>query len=503
MKTLHHFVAFNIVFTAAAFAQSAYPDAVGEVVVPNGPHPHLDITSVEVAADTGTNQITFKIFVEGDPTNPDWGNYMIAIKSDAEGAATGTGWGVRPINFPAGMTHWIGTTNAGGQIYAYGTTWTQTVSVIPVKDSALRSITVTVPFSALALDAGEVFPFDVYSSGGGPTDSAVDALSAPESSILNWSDTFDTTEPLVFTMPSASDSDGDSLPDAWENAQFGNLNQVPSGDPDADQLDNAAEFARSTNPTKADTDNDGLSDKLEDNSGVYAGPASPGTNPLVGDSDNDTHLDGGEAAGTALGYESNPLRKNFTVFSVPGDFNAWDPAGVAIPTNAMTKVGTSLVTQYQFVLDYRFPTNGQAIQFKFAGGSWSDNWGGTTGTGVFNGPNITATINATGVHRFTFDQATLAYAFSRTTFPDVASYLAAYELAADPAGDADSDDVSNSDEFAGPNEFRHRWRHRVRPYRSQPDPRGRLRHLDHFERCARQRVCADRGPGHRHASQSR
>ena len=446
MKSLYLAFLGNMAISATALA-TAYPDATGEVVVAGGTFPHLDITSVEVTADTGTNQITFKIFVEGDPTNPDWGNYMIAIKSDNGGATTGTGWGGRPINFPSGMTHWVGTTNSGGQIWAYDTVWTQTGSVTPVKDAALKSITVSVPFLSLALGAGETIGFDVFSSGGGRTDSAVDALSIPESTIINWNDTFNVTSPLNFTMPASSDSDGDGLPDAWETAQFGNLAEGPAGDPDSDLLTNAAEFARSTNPTKADTDADGLSDKVEDTSGVYAGPAAPGTSPVDNDSDNDGHQDGAEANGTAFGYESNPLRKNYAVFAVPGDFNGWDPAGAAIPTNAMAVAGTSLTTQYQRKLDYQFTANGQAIQYKFAGGSWSDNWGGTSGTGVFNGPNITATIAATGIHRFTFDEASLAYTFTRPTFPNVAAFLEAYKLAAEPTVDTDQDGLTNADEF--------------------------------------------------------
>ncbi|OGV75612.1 MAG: hypothetical protein A3K19_24120 [Lentisphaerae bacterium RIFOXYB12_FULL_65_16] len=46
-----------------------------------------------------------------------------------------------------------------------------------------------------------------------------------------------------------TDSDSDSLPDAWEMAHFGDLDETDSGDPDGDLLDNAAEYAAGTNPT--------------------------------------------------------------------------------------------------------------------------------------------------------------------------------------------------------------------------------------------------------------
>ena len=48
------------------------------------------------------------------------------------------------------------------------------------------------------------------------------------------------------------DIDGDGLPDAWEIAYFGNLNQGPADDPDGDGINNAAEFAAGTDPTDLD-----------------------------------------------------------------------------------------------------------------------------------------------------------------------------------------------------------------------------------------------------------
>jgi len=446
MKMLFSTSVCQLGLMAAALAQTTYPDSTGEVAV--GAFPHLDFSSVEVSANIATSQITFKIFVSGDPTNPNWGNYMIGVKSDAGGAIAGTGWAGRPINFPSGMTHWIGSKHTSGEIWTYGTSWTRTGSVTPVKDAALMSITLTVPFSSLALSPGETFTFDVYSSGNGTTDSAVDALSAPASSITAWNQTFNSDEPLSFTMPTASDSEPDGLPDAWELSHFDDLSQDADDDPDLDLLDNAGEFARSTDPNLTDTDNDELSDKVEDNSGIYSGVASPGTSPVDSDTDNDGHSDGGEATGSALGFESSPLRKNYAVMAVPGDFNSWSETGAASPSNAMTRAGTSLTTQYQHVLDYRFTTPAQAIQYKFAAGSWVENWGGPDGIGVPDGPNILATIIATGIHRFTFDQITLAYTFSRPLFANVAAYLAAYGLTEDPGGDADGDGRSNAAEFA-------------------------------------------------------
>lgn len=60
------------------------------------------------------------------------------------------------------------------------------------------------------------------------------------------------------------DLDGDGLPDAWEREHFNSTSaQGGEGDPDADELDNAAEHAAGTDPNDPDTDGDGLSDATD------------------------------------------------------------------------------------------------------------------------------------------------------------------------------------------------------------------------------------------------
>ena len=94
------------------------------------------------------------------------------------------------------------------------------------------------------------------------------------------------------------DTDGDGLPDAWENANFGNLiSQAGTGDADADGLPNQHEYQLGTNPALpagADTDSDSLNDGLE-----YF---THRTNPLAADTDGDGLNDGGE-----ITAGSNPL----------------------------------------------------------------------------------------------------------------------------------------------------------------------------------------------------
>jgi hypothetical protein len=91
-------------------------------------------------------------------------------------------------------------------------------------------------------------------------------------------------------LPNADDSDGDGLPDAWEENWFGdgNLEQGADDDPDMDELTNAEELAFSAqlNPNKADSDDDGLNDGPEVKTYL--------TNPLNADTDGDTLTDGAE-----------------------------------------------------------------------------------------------------------------------------------------------------------------------------------------------------------------
>jgi hypothetical protein len=84
------------------------------------------------------------------------------------------------------------------------------------------------------------------------------------------------------------DSDADGLPDAWETANFGNLLQTGSGDPDGDGLSNAAEFGAGTNPLQADTDGDGMPDGWEAAFGLN--PASASDAAQDPDSDGATNL---------------------------------------------------------------------------------------------------------------------------------------------------------------------------------------------------------------------
>ena len=102
-----------------------------------------------------------------------------------------------------------------------------------------------------------------------------------------------------FVPASATDSDGDGLPDPWEEIYSpGDLSKLTGdGDFDEDGSPDAAEFERSTDPTKEDSDGDHLSDGVETGTGTFVSATDTGTNPTKADTDGDGLRDGEEIGG--------------------------------------------------------------------------------------------------------------------------------------------------------------------------------------------------------------
>ncbi|MCH2025536.1 MAG: hypothetical protein MK172_07310 [Verrucomicrobiales bacterium] len=105
---------------------------------------------------------------------------------------------------------------------------------------------------------------------------------------------------------STEDDDEDGLPDAWEEALVDNLEDLNgngagpgpgsgTGDFDGDGLTDLDEYEETkTNPIVADTDEDGLLDGVETNTGTFVSATNTGTDPKDADSDGDGLLDGVE-----------------------------------------------------------------------------------------------------------------------------------------------------------------------------------------------------------------
>ena len=180
--------------TVATFGFSArartHGDTAGDIFPPDT---ILDITSVEV--NNTATLLTFKINLVGNPVATDWGKYMIAIDSTA-GDTTGNGWGC-PISMSSGMDYFVGSwvdSGNGAEIRKWTGSWNlQSATYNPNPDGLAiskdaSSVTLSFQFAGLGLALGNSFNFDVYTSGGGGGDSAIDALGNPAQSIANWGD---------------------------------------------------------------------------------------------------------------------------------------------------------------------------------------------------------------------------------------------------------------------------------------------------------------------------
>lgn len=104
------------------------------------------------------------------------------------------------------------------------------------------------------------------------------------------------------SLLNTDDSDGDGLPDGWENTNGLDPNDDTGingadGDPDGDTLSNLAEYndgVQPTNPNLEDSDGDTIRDDHETRTGTFVSATDTGTNPIIKDTDGDGLEDGME-----------------------------------------------------------------------------------------------------------------------------------------------------------------------------------------------------------------
>lgn len=98
---------------------------------------------------------------------------------------------------------------------------------------------------------------------------------------------------LTVSLEALPDTDGDGMPDLYEDETPGLERGVADGggDLDGDTLTNVEEFELCTNPNLTDSDGDGFLDNEESKSGIYFSPANPGTDPALADTDGDGYPD--------------------------------------------------------------------------------------------------------------------------------------------------------------------------------------------------------------------
>jgi hypothetical protein len=200
--------AVAVLCAAGTASATSYPDTTNDAFE-GGPNPHLEITSVDVTNDA-TN-LTFTVNLAGDPTNPNWGKYLIGIDTVAGGITNSDGWG-KPITMSSGMDYFVGSwmdSGTGWELYhdngAGG--WNRDHASYDAADplapiaATSSSVSYTLPLSYLNLGDGSTFKFDVWTSGGGGSDSANDASANPSQSITGWNEPYDSgTNLSTFTV---------------------------------------------------------------------------------------------------------------------------------------------------------------------------------------------------------------------------------------------------------------------------------------------------------------
>jgi hypothetical protein len=181
-------------------AVQIYTDATGEIGT--GDFPNLDFVSTTVS-NTPT-ELSFTLTLDADLAATNWGKYMIAFDTAPGGDTSGNAWN-RPISDPEGINFWVGswidTPEGGVQLWSFNNGWNDIGgATIDVSALAAGQITYTMPLSSLALSIGDSFAFDVFSSGGGDTDSAIDSLANPSISVADWGNAYVINPTLSYTV---------------------------------------------------------------------------------------------------------------------------------------------------------------------------------------------------------------------------------------------------------------------------------------------------------------
>ena len=143
-----------------------------------------------------------------------------------------------------------------------------------------------------------------------------------------------------------NDADGDGIPTFWED-DFGlDPNDAADAalDPDGDGVSNLDEFKRGSKPNDDDSDDDGLKDNVETNTGTFVSNDDRGTNPSAKDSDADGLDDNVETnTGTfvsATDTGTSPLKKDTDEDGVDDAFEIELPGGNPVDPKITPDIGT-------------------------------------------------------------------------------------------------------------------------------------------------------------------
>ena len=201
----------------------------------------------------------------------------------------------------------------------------------------------------------------------------------------------------TFIPAGAADTDGDGLPDTWEKTYFlGDLTKLSAtGDYDKDGATDLAEYQRGSDPTKPDTDGDGLSDGVETGTGVFASKTDTGSSPAKVDSDGDGLSDAAEVNGNPA-TNPNKADSDGDGFSDPDELfwgsnpnDAKDSPTTFVIANSQAEFsGTQGKNDWLFgyrvydpaAADTNYNYNASSDFIPFPGGEALDAWDGVTQT---------------------------------------------------------------------------------------------------------------------------
>ena len=182
MKFRTNLAAFAAVTALGAAAQlnaAIYTDASNDLF-DNG-FDNLDITSVEVT-DDGTN-VTFAVTTRGFQN---WTKYMFYFDT-AAGGTNSNGWG-RPVNLTSDIERYVGSwvdqPSNNAQFWAWGGSGWSLDNTLTNSVSG-NTVSWTFSLAALGVNAGDMFYFDIATSGGG-NDPGVDHASRNDPATPGW-----------------------------------------------------------------------------------------------------------------------------------------------------------------------------------------------------------------------------------------------------------------------------------------------------------------------------
>lgn len=199
----------------------------------------------------------------------------------------------------------------------------------------------------------------------------------------------------IFIPAGAGDTDGDGLPDVWERVFFPQdlTKLTATGDNDLDGLKDVDEYKRDSDPTKPDTDGDGLGDLVETATGVYVGPTNTGSSPKNTDSDGDSLSDATEVNRTPP-TDPNKADTDGDTFTDPDEI-AWGTSPVDAQDNPLAMVIANSRAEFSGVQGkdgwhngYRiFDPTGGPVDYNpsqdfipYPGGEGQGDWDGVTQT---------------------------------------------------------------------------------------------------------------------------